>query len=372
MKGLVSNGQATNDPEAEILDYSLVKANTKSLSVAYLLCIFFGIFGLHHFYLRRLGYGFTYTVTGGLFLVGWIVDIFRLPSLVRNTNDKIIRSNRDGVSLDELEKERHLSDAYVMYLPPFGLLGFHHFYLNRFGFGALYFCTFGLLGFGWILDFFRMSHLVAQENKKHQKALNDAENQDGEGDAEIPRKPLVVRKRLDDAIVMSFGPVGILGFHQIYLGNLLLGFIYIITLANCGVCWIADMLRIRQLVQEANNEIDAKPGGMKKNSLQAYLLWLPPAGLLGAHQFYLERPCSGLLRSATLGLFLFGWIYDFFKINHWVNSHNQKQELQERVTEIEMQESTSDSRLSSTTSLSENMGGYDPDMINPFTRYCCR
>lgn len=72
----VGNG-TENDMEAEILDYSLVKARTKSLFISYMLCIPFGIFGLHHFYLRRIGFGFTYLCTGGFFFLGWIVDLFR-------------------------------------------------------------------------------------------------------------------------------------------------------------------------------------------------------------------------------------------------------------------------------------------------------
>lgn len=69
-------------------------------------------------------------------------------------------------------------------------------------------------------------------------------------------------------------------------------------------------------------------------TVQAYLLWLPPAGLIGAHQFYLERPCSGLIRSATACLFLVGWIYDFFVIPKLVKEYNSKQDLQKYITEV--------------------------------------
>lgn len=48
----------------------------KKKSVALILCIFGGIFGLHYFYVGRIGKGFLYFFTIGLFMFGWIKDIF--------------------------------------------------------------------------------------------------------------------------------------------------------------------------------------------------------------------------------------------------------------------------------------------------------
>ena len=48
----------------------------KKKSVALLLCIFGGFFGLHYFYVGRFGKGFLYFFTIGLFMFGWIKDIF--------------------------------------------------------------------------------------------------------------------------------------------------------------------------------------------------------------------------------------------------------------------------------------------------------
>jgi len=52
----------------------------KSRVLALLLCIFFGIWGVHRFYVGKVGTGVLYVFTGGLFLVGWIIDIIRLAS----------------------------------------------------------------------------------------------------------------------------------------------------------------------------------------------------------------------------------------------------------------------------------------------------
>ncbi len=47
----------------------------KSKIVALLLCIFFGYFGAHKFYLGKSGMGILYFFTAGLLGIGWIVDI---------------------------------------------------------------------------------------------------------------------------------------------------------------------------------------------------------------------------------------------------------------------------------------------------------
>lgn len=47
----------------------------KSWIVTLLLCIFLGEFGIHRFYAGKIVMGLVYLFTGGLFGVGWIIDI---------------------------------------------------------------------------------------------------------------------------------------------------------------------------------------------------------------------------------------------------------------------------------------------------------
>jgi TM2 domain-containing membrane protein YozV len=54
----------------------------KSKGIAYLLWFFLGVFGIHKFYLNKIGVGIIYLLTGGLFLIGWIYDLFTLGSQV--------------------------------------------------------------------------------------------------------------------------------------------------------------------------------------------------------------------------------------------------------------------------------------------------
>jgi TM2 domain-containing membrane protein YozV len=42
--------------------------------------------GLHRFYLGKIGSGLLYFFTGGLFFIGTLTDVFRIPRLVREAN----------------------------------------------------------------------------------------------------------------------------------------------------------------------------------------------------------------------------------------------------------------------------------------------
>lgn len=50
-------------------------ASTKNWLAALLLCIFFGVFGIHRFYTGKIATGLIWFFTAGVFGIGWIVDI---------------------------------------------------------------------------------------------------------------------------------------------------------------------------------------------------------------------------------------------------------------------------------------------------------
>jgi len=58
----------------------------KSKTTAYLLWFFFGLIGIHKFYLGKTGMGILYIFTAGLFSIGWIVDLFTLGKQVDKYN----------------------------------------------------------------------------------------------------------------------------------------------------------------------------------------------------------------------------------------------------------------------------------------------
>jgi TM2 domain-containing membrane protein YozV len=60
----------------------------RELWVAYLLWFFLGPVGVHKFFLGKIGMGILY-------LIGWIIDLFTLPSQVRAYNDEVRSLGRD-------------------------------------------------------------------------------------------------------------------------------------------------------------------------------------------------------------------------------------------------------------------------------------
>lgn len=75
----------------------------KSLLLSYVLWFFGGLFGLHKFYLGRPLLGLLYFFTGGLFMIGWIVDFFTLPRQVRIAN--LLLQNATETLSGELQRE---------------------------------------------------------------------------------------------------------------------------------------------------------------------------------------------------------------------------------------------------------------------------
>lgn len=77
---------SNNTQEVKNVNTFLIKKSEKKLAVAYGLWMlgFCGLFGLHRFYLGRPLTGFLWLFSGGVFLIGHIVDLFLIPKMVKN------------------------------------------------------------------------------------------------------------------------------------------------------------------------------------------------------------------------------------------------------------------------------------------------
>ena len=86
----------------------------KKLWIAYILWLFFGFLGIHKFYLDKIVLGILYIFTGGLFFIGWFVDLFTLPSQVDLYNLKmhnIVPSNHKKQHPDQMKMDEMMAKA---------------------------------------------------------------------------------------------------------------------------------------------------------------------------------------------------------------------------------------------------------------------
>ena len=83
--------------------------------MALLLCIFLGVFGAHYFYVGKVGKGILFLFTGGLFGIGWIVDIFVI--LAGNFSDS------RGLILDDTKMTQNEKNTTFLVLTIIGIIG---------------------------------------------------------------------------------------------------------------------------------------------------------------------------------------------------------------------------------------------------------
>ncbi len=71
----------------------------KDKTVAYLLWagIAMGVAGLHRIYLGKYGTGFLYLFTWGLFGIGQLIDLFTIPGMVEDANNRLAVQHMAGV-----------------------------------------------------------------------------------------------------------------------------------------------------------------------------------------------------------------------------------------------------------------------------------
>jgi TM2 domain-containing membrane protein YozV len=129
------------------MDQSL---RTHSVLLGYLLWIF-GFIGAHRFYYGKQITGVIWFFTLGLFFVGWIIDLFLIPSMEREAEQRFIPGPTDY----------NLTWILLTFL---GLLGIHRFYMGKIFTGLLYLCTAGLFGVGLLWDFLTLNEQLSEVN----------------------------------------------------------------------------------------------------------------------------------------------------------------------------------------------------------------
>ena len=124
--------------------------DTHLKSIGYILWIF-GFTGSHRFYFGKPISGTIYFFTFGLFLIGWLIDLFLIPSMDRQA-DLRFRVGRVDYTV-----------AWIL-LTFLGLLGVHRMYMQKWVTGIIYLLTGGVLGLGYLYDFLTLNNQITIVN----------------------------------------------------------------------------------------------------------------------------------------------------------------------------------------------------------------
>ena len=127
-----------------------LQRNSHSLIMGYLLWIF-GFLGSHRFYYGKKISAVIWFFTFGLFLVGWVIDLFLMPGMDQEADRRYT------------EGRINHSVAWI-FLTFLGVFGVHRMYIGKWFTGILYLLTLGLLGFGWLWDLLTLNEQVSDIN----------------------------------------------------------------------------------------------------------------------------------------------------------------------------------------------------------------
>lgn len=117
--------------------------------------------------------------------------------------------------------------GYILWI--FGFIGAHRFYYGKQISGAIWFCTLGLLGIGWLVDLFLIPSMDREADRKYKAgSLNYTVAW----------------------ILLSF--LGVFGLHRFYMGKWLTGILYLLTMGCFGLGVFYDLWTLNDQVDELN------------------------------------------------------------------------------------------------------------------------
>jgi TM2 domain-containing membrane protein YozV len=129
-----------------------MSTDTHSKVIGYALWVF-GFTGSHRFYYGWPITGTIWFFTLGLLGIGWLIDLFLIPSMDRQADFRFQAGRKD------------YSVAWLL-LTFLGLLGLHRFYLGKWVTALLYLVTVGLFGLGYLYDYWTLNRQVDEINRQ--------------------------------------------------------------------------------------------------------------------------------------------------------------------------------------------------------------
>ena len=110
---------------------------------------------------------------------------------------------------------------------------------------------------------------------------------------------------------------GFTGSHRFYYGRPVSGTIYFFTLGLLFIGWLVDLFLIPGMDQTADQRFTSGP--LDYNVAWILLTFL---GLFGVHRMYMGKWVTGIIYLLTGGLFLLGYIYDYWTLNDQLSELN--------------------------------------------------
>ncbi|MDF1590406.1 MAG: TM2 domain-containing protein [Desulfobacterales bacterium] len=126
--------------------------DTHRKSIGYILWIF-GFMGAHRFYYGKPVSGTIWFFTLGLLFIGWIIDLFLIPSMDRQADIRFRSGDLDHTV------------AWIL-LTFLGLFGIHRFYMGKWLTGIVYLLSGGIFGLGYLYDLWTLNDQVSLINSR--------------------------------------------------------------------------------------------------------------------------------------------------------------------------------------------------------------
>ena len=130
--------------------------------------------------------------------------------------------------MNQTNNNTHLKTiGYILWM--FGFLGAHRFYYGKPVSGTIYFFTLGLLGIGWLIDFFLIPAMDREA---------DLRFREGKVNYSLAW------------VLLTF--LGLLGIHRMYMGKWFTGIIYLLTCGLAGLGYLYDFWTLNDQITVIN------------------------------------------------------------------------------------------------------------------------
>ncbi len=128
----------------------------------------------------------------------------------------------------EIDRPTHsIPLGYILWI--FGFMGAHRFYYGKSVTGVIWFCTFGVAGIGWVIDFFLIPRMERESIRKYTPGYYNYNIA---------------------WILLTF--LGVFGVHRFYLGKWITGVLWLCTGGFFLMGYLYDFLTLNEAVSERN------------------------------------------------------------------------------------------------------------------------